>query len=102
MHGPCRVETNACICLNLSRAISLLTEKHGAPGPGGTGLGYSGYNSSNAEWERGANLKEYYMKKEQQDEEAVGTRYSVSGTFQDFDGGFTAADVIVHCNLLPL
>lgn len=40
-----------------------------APVPGVTGLGYSGRN--NAPWERGANLQEYYSKKEEQDAKAT-------------------------------
>ncbi|XP_056600309.1 ATP-dependent RNA helicase A [Triplophysa dalaica] len=40
-----------------------------APVPGVTGLGYSGFN--NAQWERGANLQQYYSKKEEQDDKAT-------------------------------
>lgn len=45
---------------------------------GGAGLGYSrgsgfwkGGASTGAEWERGANLKEYYTKREEQEAQAV-------------------------------
>lgn len=40
-----------------------------APVPGITGLGYSGMN--NAQWERGANLQDYYSRKEEQDAKAT-------------------------------
>lgn len=40
----------------------------GGPVPGVTGQGYSG---GGAQWERGANLKEYYAKKEEQEAQAV-------------------------------
>ncbi|XP_016385759.1 ATP-dependent RNA helicase A-like [Sinocyclocheilus rhinocerous] len=40
-----------------------------APVPGVTGLGYSGFG--NAQWERGANLQEYYSKREDQDAKAT-------------------------------
>lgn len=62
----------ACACLSHLTVLSPLTGQNDGPAPG-TGHGYSGYNSGNAEWDRGANLKEYYQKKEQQDAEAVGT-----------------------------
>lgn len=41
-----------------------------APVPGITGLGYSGFG--NPQWERGANLQEYYSKRDDQDAKAVG------------------------------
>uniref|UniRef100_A0A8C1KIL4 RNA helicase n=1 Tax=Cyprinus carpio TaxID=7962 RepID=A0A8C1KIL4_CYPCA len=44
-----------------------------APVPGVTGLGYSGFG--NAQWERGANLQEYYSKREDQDAKAVGLNF---------------------------
>uniref|UniRef100_A0A673GKI0 RNA helicase n=1 Tax=Sinocyclocheilus rhinocerous TaxID=307959 RepID=A0A673GKI0_9TELE len=44
-----------------------------APVPGVTGLGYSGFG--NAQWERGANLQEYYSKREDQDAKAVGLHF---------------------------
>ncbi|CAM4590774.1 unnamed protein product [Leuciscus chuanchicus] len=40
-----------------------------APVPGVTGLGYSGFG--NAQWERGANLQEYYSKRQEQDDKAT-------------------------------
>uniref|UniRef100_A0A8C2EEQ6 RNA helicase n=2 Tax=Cyprinus carpio TaxID=7962 RepID=A0A8C2EEQ6_CYPCA len=40
-----------------------------APVPGVTGLGYSGFG--NAQWERGANIQEYYSKRDEQDAKAV-------------------------------
>lgn len=43
------------------------------PVSGVTGLGYSGFN--NAQWERGANLQQYYSRKEEQDAKAVGSRF---------------------------
>ncbi|XP_072544366.1 ATP-dependent RNA helicase A isoform X1 [Salminus brasiliensis] len=39
------------------------------PVPGVTGLGYSGFG--NSQWERGANLQDYYAKKEEQDAKAT-------------------------------
>lgn len=42
---------------------------------GGAGLGYSRgsevWKGGGAEWERGANLKEYYTKREEQEAQAV-------------------------------
>uniref|UniRef100_A0A8B9RMW2 RNA helicase n=1 Tax=Astyanax mexicanus TaxID=7994 RepID=A0A8B9RMW2_ASTMX len=40
-----------------------------APVPGVTGLGYSGFG--NSQWERGANLQDYYSRKEEQDAKAT-------------------------------
>ncbi|KTG45877.1 hypothetical protein cypCar_00039407 [Cyprinus carpio] len=40
-----------------------------APVPGVTGLGYSGFG--NAQWERGANIQEYYSKRDEQDAKAT-------------------------------
>lgn len=40
------------------------------PVPGVTGLGYSG-GGGGAEWERGANLKEYYARRDEQEAQAV-------------------------------
>ncbi|KAG1934781.1 ATP-dependent RNA helicase A [Pimephales promelas] len=40
-----------------------------APVPGVTGLGYSGFG--NAQWERGANLQDYYSKRQEQDDKAT-------------------------------
>ncbi|KAG2461822.1 DHX9 helicase, partial [Polypterus senegalus] len=39
------------------------------PVPGVTGLGYSGF--ANSDWDRGANLKDYYSKKEEQEAQAT-------------------------------
>lgn len=55
-------------------------ESRSGPVTGGTGLGYSGGEwcgfgkgggAAGAEWERGANLKEYYTKREEQEAQAV-------------------------------
>uniref|UniRef100_A0A673JEF0 RNA helicase n=1 Tax=Sinocyclocheilus rhinocerous TaxID=307959 RepID=A0A673JEF0_9TELE len=40
-----------------------------APVPGVTGLGYSGFG--NTQWERGANIQDYYSKRDEQDAEVV-------------------------------
>ncbi|MCI4377947.1 hypothetical protein PGIGA_G00209290 [Pangasianodon gigas] len=45
------------------------TEPSSVPVPGVTGLGYSGLN--NPQWDRGANLQDYYSRKEEQDAKAV-------------------------------
>lgn len=45
------------------------SEPSSAPVPGVTGLGYSGMN--NPQWDRGANLQDYYSRKEEQDAKAV-------------------------------
>ncbi|XP_036452301.1 ATP-dependent RNA helicase A isoform X1 [Colossoma macropomum] len=44
-------------------------EKASAPVPGVTGLGYSGFG--NSQWERGANLQDYYSRREEQDAKAT-------------------------------
>lgn len=53
-------------------------EGSNGPAAGGAGLGYSrgsgfwkGGGAAGAEWERGANLKEYYTKREEQEAQAV-------------------------------
>ncbi|KAK2860989.1 hypothetical protein Q7C36_005155 [Tachysurus vachellii] len=45
------------------------TEPSSLPVPGVTGLGYTGLN--NPQWERGANLQDYYSRKEEQDAKAT-------------------------------
>lgn len=45
---------------------------------GGAGLGYRGsevWKGGGAEWERGANLKEYYTKREEQEAQAVWAQF---------------------------
>ncbi|KAG9273827.1 ATP-dependent RNA helicase A isoform X1 [Astyanax mexicanus] len=44
-------------------------DQSSAPVPGVTGLGYSGFG--NSQWERGANLQDYYSRKEEQDAKAT-------------------------------
>ncbi|KAG5847490.1 hypothetical protein ANANG_G00126610 [Anguilla anguilla] len=45
------------------------SESSSGPVPGVTGLGYSGFPG--AQWDRGANLKDYYSKKEEQEAQAT-------------------------------
>uniref|UniRef100_A0A8B9LTK3 RNA helicase n=1 Tax=Astyanax mexicanus TaxID=7994 RepID=A0A8B9LTK3_ASTMX len=49
--------------------IPLGPDQSSAPVPGVTGLGYSGFG--NSQWERGANLQDYYSRKEEQDAKAT-------------------------------
>ncbi|XP_017572568.1 ATP-dependent RNA helicase A isoform X1 [Pygocentrus nattereri] len=46
-----------------------VADKASAPVPGVTGLGYSGFG--NSQWERGANLQDYYSKRDEQDAKAT-------------------------------
>lgn len=64
--------TKTTILMVYSSCVSEPSESS-APVPGVTGLGYSGFG--NAQWERGANLQEYYSKREDQDAKAVGLNF---------------------------
>ncbi len=55
------------MCLLLLEENSL-----SGPVPGVTGLGYSG-GGGGAQWDRGANLKEYYARRDEQEAQAVRT-----------------------------
>ena len=65
---------------NSSRLTFASVNAPSAPVPGVTGLGYSGGSgnfsgggsNSNAPWDRGANLKDYYSKRDEQEAQAVG------------------------------
>lgn len=68
-------------CHNSSRCLTFASvNAPSAPVPGVTGLGYSGGSgdysgggaNSNAPWDRGANLKDYYSKRDEQEAQAVG------------------------------
>lgn len=64
------------MCLLLLLLLLLEEGSSGGPVPGMTGLGYSGggnsgWGAGGAQWDRGANLKEYYAKRDEQEAQAV-------------------------------
>ena len=74
MSSLCEVQQSSfCVC-----SLSMLEDGGGSgPVPGVTGLGYSGGGNSGwgaggaGLWDRGANLKEYYARRDEQEAQAV-------------------------------